>query len=103
MNARARLASSADIAPLERESLEGMTRGCDGETADPWEPSMKWPACPAQVALKRPDIQAGLLLRGLAAMSPLANWPGGWTASAVDTWAAIDGERAALREAERHG
>lgn len=100
-NAAKRLRGSTPIDPAERASLEAMARGCDGETRDPWDSALTWPECPAQAAGKRPDIRDARMLAGLASMSPLADWPHGWTARVVDTWALIEVERAELREAMR--
>lgn len=100
-NARKRLASGAAISDAERLDLEDEARGCDGEQPDPWDRSVKWPACPAKVAYARDDIDAALTLRGLATMSPLAGWPAGIASRVVDTWACIEGERNALRAEAR--
>ena len=47
------------------------------------------------------DIEAALMVRGLASMSPLADWPDGIASRVVETWACIEGERAALRDEAR--
>lgn len=100
-NARKRLASGAPLPDVERADLEVDAAGCDGEQPDPWDRDAKWPTCPAKAAYARDDIDAALTMRGLAAMSPLANWPIGIAARVVETWACIEGERNALREARR--
>lgn len=84
---------------LERADLEAAAVGCDGEQPDPWEPSAMWQGCPAKAALARDDIEAAMMMRGLAAMSPLAGWPAGIASRVVETWSCIEGERAALRDA----
>ena len=86
---------------MERLDLVEASTGCDGEQPDPWEPSVMWQGCPAKAALARDDIEAAMMMRGLAAMSPLAGWPAGIASRVVETWSCIEGERAALRDEAR--
>ena len=75
---------------------------CKGPQADPWDKTLMWDECPGKAAFKRADIDAALTVKGLAAMGPLSDWPHGYASHVVETWAAIDAEKAALR-AERSG
>ena len=85
----------------ERTDLEIIARGCDGETVDPWTPSLKWAGCPGKLALRRDDIDAALTLRGLSTMAPLTDWPHGYSARVVEVWTLVESERRAFDEARR--
>lgn len=98
-NARARLASGETFGPVERADLELAALGCQGPQRDPWDASLTWDGCPAKVAMRRPDIDAALTVRGLSSMAPLSDWPHGYASHVVETWAAIESEKAAFRKA----
>lgn len=86
---------------MERDSLEIEARGCQGPQPDPWDKSLTWPECPVQATFKRHDIDDYLLVKSLAAMSPLKDWPDGYAAHVADTWAMVDHERALMRDQRR--
>lgn len=96
-NARARLASGETFGAVERADLELAALGCQGPQRDPW--GVTWDGCPGKLAMRRPDIDAALTVRGLSSMAPLSDWPHGYASHVVETWAAIEAERAALRKA----
>ena len=98
-NARARLASGEVVGAVERADLELAALGCVGPQRDPWDAELMWPGCPGKVAMRRPDIDAALTVRGLSTMAPLSDWPHGYAAHVVETWAAVEAEKAALRQA----
>jgi hypothetical protein len=99
-NARVRLAEGVTN-EHERTDLEIIARGCDGETVDPWTPSLMWPGCPGKLAMRRDDIDAALTLRGLSTMAPLTDWPHGYSARVVEVWTLVESERRAFDEARR--
>lgn len=78
----------------ERADLEIAARGCLGSQPDPWVRDLRWDGCPAKAAMRHPDVDAALTLKGLAAVSPIAGWPDSITGRVVETIAAINGERA---------
>lgn len=82
---------------MERADLEIAARGCTGSQSDPWDAGLVWPECPAKAAMKHPDIDAALTVKGLATVSPIAGWPDSITGRVVETIAAIDAERADFR------
>lgn len=82
---------------MERVDLEIAARGCVGPQRDPWDGGLVWDECPAKAAMKHPDVDAAMTVKGLAAVSPIAGWPDSISGRVVETIAAIDGERAALR------
>lgn len=95
-NARARLASGETFGPVERADLELAALGCQGLQRDPWDAALTWDGCPGKLAMRRPDIDAALTVRGLSSMAPLSDWPHGYASHVVETWAAIEAERNAL-------
>ena len=92
-NARKRLASGVALCDIERADLEVDAAGCMGPQADPFDRSLTWDECPAKAAHKRSDIEGALMLRGLASMAPLQDWPRGYTARVVEAWVAIEAAR----------
>jgi hypothetical protein len=61
---------------------------------DPWEGAkLTWRGCPAVVAMDDADVQDAMLVRGLSKLSPLSDWPDGYTGRIVMTWAEIESWR----------
>jgi len=80
----------------------GAEEACEGsEQADPWTPGLKWQGCPGKRAFERQDVRAALVVRGMAKMSPLSDWPHGYASWVASTWQQIDMERAKFEDEDR--
>lgn len=94
--ARERIAKGGDMTDVQRGDLDLAAKGCSGPQPDPFDKSLTWNGCPAKAVAQRPDIDGAVTLRALASMAPLRDFPDGYNARVVDTWSAIESERAKL-------
>lgn len=95
--AREALASGKSISEVERSSLVIEAKVCTGAQSDPWDKELMWSGCPGREAYKHRDVADTLSIKTLAAMGPLSGWPERYAARIPQTWADIEGERAAGR------